>query len=36
VSHDGILADGQKDISAGGQHDLVIFDDFIYGEPKKQ
>jgi hypothetical protein len=36
VRHDGILADGQKDISTGGQHDLVIFDDFIYGEPQKQ
>jgi hypothetical protein len=36
VKHDGILSDGEKDISAGGQHDLVIFDDFIYGEPQKQ
>jgi hypothetical protein len=36
VKHDGILSDGQKDVSAGGQHDLVIFDDFIYGEPQKQ
>ena len=36
VKHDGILSDGGKDISAGGQHDLVIFDDFIYSEPQKQ
>ena len=36
VKHDGILADGQKDISAGGEHDLVIFDDFIYSEPQRQ
>jgi hypothetical protein len=35
VKHDGILSDGEKDISAGGPHDLVIFDDFIYGEPQK-
>jgi hypothetical protein len=36
VKHQGILVDGQKDISTGGQYDLVIFDDFIYGEPQKQ
>lgn len=36
VKHQGILIDGQKDISAGGPNDLVIFDDFIYGEPQKQ
>ena len=36
VKHQGILMDGQKDISNGGQNDLVIFDDFIYSEPQKQ
>jgi hypothetical protein len=36
VRHQGILIDRQKDISSGGQHDLVIFDDFIYSEPQKQ
>jgi hypothetical protein len=33
VSHDGILSDGQKDISDNGSHDLVVFDDFLYSEP---
>src|SRR4030095_4191952 len=36
VKHQGILKDGQKDISTGGPNDLVIFDAFIYGEPQKQ
>ena len=36
VKHDGILADGQKDISAGGPKDLAGFDDFIYSEPVEQ
>ncbi len=33
VSHDGMLNQGQKDISDGGAHDLVVFDDFLYSEP---
>lgn len=33
VSHDGILADGQKDISDAGVHDLVVIDDILYSEP---
>jgi hypothetical protein len=33
VSHDGMLNEGQKDISDGGAHDLVVFDDFLYSEP---
>jgi len=33
VSHDGILSDGQKDISDGGAHDLIVMDDFLYSEP---
>ena len=33
VSHDGILADGQKDISDNGAHDLIVLDDFLYSEP---
>jgi len=36
VSHDGILSDGQQDISDGGMHDLVVFDDFLYSEPVRR
>jgi hypothetical protein len=33
VHHDGVLADGQKDISDNGTSDLVILDDLLYSEP---
>ncbi len=33
VSHEGILMEGEKDISQGGSKDLVTLDDFIYSEP---
>ena len=36
VGHEGVLADGQKDISQGGPKDLVILDDFLYDEPIKK
>ena len=36
VSHHGILGTGVKDVSQGGTHDLVVLDDFIYGEPEKK
>jgi hypothetical protein len=36
VSPDGILADGQKDISDGGAKDLVVLDDILYSEPVAQ
>jgi hypothetical protein len=34
VGHDGVLGDGEKDISQqAGAHDLVTLDDFLYDEP---
>lgn len=30
----GALAPGEKDVTAGGQYDLVVMDNFLYGEPK--
>jgi hypothetical protein len=33
VTGDGRLAPDEIDISQGGQHDLVVMDDFLYGEP---
>ncbi len=33
VAGDGKLGDGEIDVSQGGMHDLVVMDDFIYGEP---
>jgi hypothetical protein len=33
VTGDGRLGPDQLDISQGGAHDLVVMDDFIYGEP---
>ena len=36
VGHDGPLAEGGKDVSAGGQKDFVVFDDFLFDEPVKQ
>jgi hypothetical protein len=33
VSGNGILSPNEIDISQGGQHDLVVMDDFLYGEP---
>jgi len=37
VQHgNGLLPQGEKDISAGGSKDLVILDDFLYDEPVKK
>lgn len=33
VGHDGNLASGEKDITQGGAHDLIVLDDFLYSEP---
>jgi hypothetical protein len=35
VRHQGILSDGQNDVSDGGSADLIVLDDFIYSEPIK-
>ncbi|HTE07531.1 MAG TPA: hypothetical protein VK628_02135 [Flavitalea sp.] len=33
VNHQGILIDGEADISDGGSKDLIVLDDFVYSEP---
>lgn len=33
IQHDGFLANGQKDISDGGDSDLIVLDDILYAEP---
>src|SRR5688500_1312212 len=33
TSRTGALGAGAKDVTAGGQRDLVVTDNFIYGEP---
>ncbi len=33
IAGDGRLAPDEIDVSQGGQHDLVVMDDFLYGEP---
>ena len=33
VNHQGILIDGEADISNGGSNDLIVLDDFVYSEP---
>jgi hypothetical protein len=35
IRHDGVIADGEKDISAGGPKDLIIMDDLLYSEPEQ-
>ena len=30
----GSLAPGEKDVTAGGQYDLVVMDNFLFGEPR--
>jgi hypothetical protein len=36
VGHDGTLSEGGLDVSAGGQKDFVVFDDFLFDEPVRQ
>jgi len=33
IAHQGLLINGEKDITTGGTNDLVLLDDFIYSEP---
>lgn len=33
ITHQGLLINGEKDITSGGTNDLVLLDDFIYSEP---
>jgi hypothetical protein len=33
IAGDGILSPSEPDVSRGGVHDIVVMDDFIYGEP---
>lgn len=35
VRHEGVISDGQKDISANGPKDLVAMDDILYSEPEQ-
>lgn len=36
VGHEGFLASGEKDVTQGGTHDLVVLDDFLYDEPVRK